>query len=113
MVSTDGYGGADVFVVAGDYYSDGNLAIVGAVGGVEGASAFVETDFSAKVAAEGGFKGGDVEVGCSRWLHRAQNIFEDVGGGCKCWFKRRGRGDFRGNTRSFDYAAPWARLRSG
>jgi hypothetical protein len=62
MIAADGYGGAHVFFVAGDYYSDGNLAVVGAVGGVESAGAFVEADFSAKVAAEGGLKGGGVEL---------------------------------------------------
>ena len=34
----------------------GNLAVVRAVGGVEGAAAGVEADFSAKVAAESGFE---------------------------------------------------------
>ena len=62
MVTADGDGGADVFFVAGDDYSDGNLAIVGAVGGVEGAGAFVEADFAAQVAAEGGLKGDGVEL---------------------------------------------------
>jgi hypothetical protein len=62
VIAADGDGGADIFFVAGNYYSDGNLAIVGAVGGVEGASALVEADLSAKVAAESGLKGDGVEL---------------------------------------------------
>ena len=62
MVAADGNGGENVFFVARNYDSDWDLAIVGAVGRVEGAAAGVEANFSAKVAAEGGFKGGDVEL---------------------------------------------------
>ena len=62
MVAADGDGGANVFSVAGNYDADGNLAIVGAVGGVEGAAAFVEANLAAKMAAERGFKGGCVEL---------------------------------------------------
>lgn|SRR5580700_3792940 len=62
MVATDGDGGADVFFVARNYYSDGDLAVVGAVGRVEGSGAFVEANFSAKMAAESGFKGDGIEL---------------------------------------------------
>jgi hypothetical protein len=39
MVAAEGNGGANVFFVAGNYYSDWDLAVVGAVGGVDGAAA--------------------------------------------------------------------------
>src|ERR1700683_3740881 len=78
MVATDGDGGADVFFVARNYYPDGDLAVVGAVGRVEGSGAFVETNFSAKMAAESGFKGDGIEsFGMGRgwssiWRHGVQ-----------------------------------------
>ncbi len=40
-------GGDDVIDIAGKNYADRNLTIVGAVGGVQGAAAGVETDFAA------------------------------------------------------------------
>ena len=57
MLAAEGDGGDDIFFVARDDDADWDLAIVGAIGGVEGAAAGVETDFSAKMAAEGGFEG--------------------------------------------------------
>ena len=42
-------GGDDVIGVAGKNYADGDLAIVGAVGGVEGAAAGIETDVAAEL----------------------------------------------------------------
>jgi hypothetical protein len=56
MIAAQGNGGEDIFRVAGCDDSDRDLAIVRAVNGVEGAAAGIEADFSAKVAAEGGFE---------------------------------------------------------
>ena len=85
MVAAQGNGGENVFFVARNYYADRNLAVIGAVGCVEGPAARVEADLSAKVAAESGFKRGGVELRGMRrgWgdilRHRVQNIFEDAG----------------------------------
>ncbi len=89
MVAAKGNRGKNVFFIAGNYDADWNLAIIGAVGGVEGAAARVEADFSAKVAAERGFERGALELrGVSGgWgdvlQHRAENIFEDASVGRK------------------------------
>jgi hypothetical protein len=89
MVSAEGNGGENVFFVARNYDSDRNLAVIGAIGCIESATARVEADFSAKVAAERGFKSRGVELrGMDRgWSdvlrHRVQNIFEDAGVGRK------------------------------
>jgi hypothetical protein len=89
VVAAEGNGGENVFFVAGNYDADWDLAIIGAVGCVEGAAARVEADFSAKVAAESGFERSGIELrGMSRgWRgilrHRVQNIFEDAGVGRK------------------------------
>lgn len=89
MVVAEGNGGEHVFFVAGNYDANRYLAVIGTVGCVESAAARVETDFSAKVAAEGGFKRAGVELrgldrGCGDVLrHRVQNIFEDAGAGRK------------------------------
>lgn len=89
MVAAEGNRGENVFFIAGDYDSDRNLAVIGAIGCVESATARIEADFSAKVAAESGFNRGDVELrGLDRgWSdvlrHRVQNIFEDAGVGRK------------------------------
>jgi hypothetical protein len=63
MVAAEGDGREHVLFVAWNDYADRDLAVVGAVGRVEGAGAGVETDFSAEMAVEGGFEGGGVEVG--------------------------------------------------
>src|SRR6266550_613824 len=52
IFASKGNGGDYVVVVAGKDYADRNLAVVGSVSGVEGASAVIETDFAANVAAE-------------------------------------------------------------
>ena len=89
MVAAEGNGGENVFFIAGDYDSDRNLAVIGAVGCVEGAAARVEADLSTKVAAERGLQSRSVELrGLGRrWgdvlRHRVQNIFEDAGVGRK------------------------------
>ena len=79
-----------VFFVARDYDSDRDLAVVGAIGGIESAAAGVEANFSAKVTAESGFERGGINVArtwpgawCSVLGHRVQNIFEDAGAGRK------------------------------
>src|SRR3984885_3336999 len=54
MVAAEGDGGEHVFFVARNDYADRDLAIVGAVGRVERASAGVEADLSAEMAVEGG-----------------------------------------------------------
>ena len=85
MVAAKGDGREHIFFVARNYDSDGNLAVVRAVGGIDGAAALVEANFSAQMAAEGGFKGGGIELHrmWSRWGsglgHKAQNIFVDEG----------------------------------
>ena len=89
MVAADGNRGENVFFVARNYDADRDLAVIGAVSCVEGTAARVEADFSAKVAAESGFKHGGVELrGMGRgWgnvlRHSVQNIFEDAGVGRK------------------------------
>ena len=87
MVAAQGDGGEYVFLVARYYDSDRNLAIVGAVGGIEGAAALIEADLSAKMAAKRRFKRGNIELrgmglGWSSSLrHKAQNIFVEAGRG--------------------------------
>jgi len=88
VVAAEGNRGENVFFVARNDDADRNLAVIGAVGCVEGPAARVEADLSAKVAAESGCKRGGVEFGGTgrRWgdiLHRVQNIFEDAGAGRK------------------------------
>ena len=89
MVAAESNGGNDVFFVARNYDANRNLAIIGAVGRVEGATARVEADLSTKVAAESVFKRGGVEMGGpgrrrgDDLRHRVQNIFEDAGAGRK------------------------------
>jgi homoserine dehydrogenase len=56
VVAAKSNGGKNIFFVAREYDSDGHLAVIGAVGGVERTAAGVEADFSAKVTAKGGFK---------------------------------------------------------
>ena len=89
MVAAEGNGGENVFFIAGDYDSDRNLAVIGAVSCIESAAARVEADLSTKVAAERGLQSRSVELrGLGRgWddvlRHRVQNIFEDAGVGRK------------------------------
>jgi len=89
VVAAEGNGGENIFFIAGNYDTNRNLAVIGAVGCIEGATARVEADFSAKVTAESGFKRGGVELGGlgRGWgdvlRHRVQNIFEDAGVGRK------------------------------
>jgi hypothetical protein len=89
VVAAEGNGGKNVFFVARDYDADRDLAVIGAVGCVESAAARVEADLSAKVAAEGSFERGGIELRgmgrrCGDVLrHRLQNIFEDTGVGRK------------------------------
>src|SRR5215471_19373985 len=79
MFAADGDGGEDVFFVARKDDADGDLAVVGAVGGVESAAAGVEADVAAEMAAESGFEGGDVGVrglgGGGFEGHGVDNIF--------------------------------------
>jgi hypothetical protein len=63
MVAAEGDRGKHIFFIARENDPDRYLAIVGAVGRVEGAATGVETDVSAKMAAEGGFERGGVELG--------------------------------------------------
>ena len=51
-VAAEGECGEDVVVIAGEDDADGNLAVVGAVGGVEGAGAVVEANVSCQSAAK-------------------------------------------------------------
>lgn len=57
MFAAGGDGGDYVVVVARKDYADGNLAVVGAVAGVERAAAVVETNFAVHALAQGGVKG--------------------------------------------------------
>jgi hypothetical protein len=89
VIAAEGNGGENVFFIAGDYDSDRNLAVIGAVSCIESAAARVEADLSTKVAAERGLQSRSVELrGLGRrWgdvlRHRVQNIFEDAGVGRK------------------------------
>jgi hypothetical protein len=65
--------------------TDRDLAVIGAVGCVQGAAARIEANLSAKLAAQASFKRRGIQWrGMSRgWgyvlRHRVQNIFEDAG----------------------------------
>jgi hypothetical protein len=89
VVAAEGDSGENVFFVAGNYDADRDLAVVGAVGGIEGAAARVKADFSAKMTAESSFKRGGVELRRVGWgwgdvlWHMVQTIFEDTGAGRK------------------------------
>jgi hypothetical protein len=89
MVAAESNCGENVFLIARNDDADRDLSVIGAVGCVESAAARIEANFSAKVAAESGFKRGSVELrGMGRgWgdvlRHRVQNIFEDAGVGRK------------------------------
>ena len=85
MVAAEGNGSKNVLFVARHDDANRDLAIIGAVGGIESAAARVEANLAAKVAAESGFKRGGVELrGMGRrWgdvlRHSVQTIFEDAG----------------------------------
>ena len=85
VVAAEGHGGENVFFVARDDDADGDLAVVRAVGRVEGAATRVKAHFSAKMAPKSGFERGGIEVrglggGWGNVLrHRVQNILEDAG----------------------------------
>jgi hypothetical protein len=51
-VATDGNSGENILSVAGNDYANGNLAIVGSVGGVESTGAGIEADLAANVGAQ-------------------------------------------------------------
>ena len=53
----------DIIDVARQNYSDRNLAIVGAVSGVEGAAAGIEADFTAEVGAQSALQGDRIHSG--------------------------------------------------
>ena len=55
--------GDDVIGVARKNHADRDLAIVGAVGGIEGAAAGIETDVAADMAAQGLFQRGRIHQG--------------------------------------------------
>jgi len=58
MLSANRDHGGHIVVVAWNYDTDWDLAIVGAVSGVEGAAAVIETDLASDIAAESGFECG-------------------------------------------------------
>jgi hypothetical protein len=62
MFAAQCYSGENVFSIAGSDYADRNLAIVGAIGGVQSAAAGVEADFTSEMAAKGGFEGESVDL---------------------------------------------------
>jgi len=51
-----------IVVIAWNYDTDRDLAIVGAVSGVEGAAAVIETDLASDIAAESEFECGEVSA---------------------------------------------------
>jgi len=57
MLAAGGDGGDYVIVVAGDDDANRDLAVVGAVAGVERAAAVVETDFTVNTLAQGCVEG--------------------------------------------------------
>src|ERR1700691_5459689 len=62
-LAAEGNGGFDIIGVAGENNADGNLAVVGSVGGVEGAGAGVETNFAANLFTQRFGQGGGVHLG--------------------------------------------------
>jgi hypothetical protein len=62
VIAADGDGSENILFVTRNYDADWNLAVVGSVGGVDSATALIEANFAAKVAAQRGFKGGVVEL---------------------------------------------------
>jgi hypothetical protein len=60
MFATEGNRCENVFGISWDDHSDRNLAVVRAIGRIESAGACIETNVSAQMAPESGFKGGGV-----------------------------------------------------
>ncbi len=56
MLAANGDGGDYVVGVFGKDNADGDLAVVGSVGGVEGTAAVVEANLATKMAAQRGFQ---------------------------------------------------------
>jgi len=52
-VPADGDGGFNIIGIAWENYADWDLAVIGAVSGVEGAATVVETDIPADVSSQG------------------------------------------------------------
>jgi hypothetical protein len=52
-LAADGHGGEDVVGVAGENYANGYLAVVGTIGGIEGAAAVVEFHVAADLHSQG------------------------------------------------------------
>ena len=80
MVAAESDGSEHVFFIARDDYADWDLAIVRAIGGVEGAAAGVEADLSAEMPAEGGFEGVRVDGGC--WHLCVEHGYRSIIRGC-------------------------------
>jgi hypothetical protein len=57
-----GEGGDYVVIAAGENDPDGDLAVVGSVGGVQGAAAGIEADLSRYLGAKGEFQSGNINV---------------------------------------------------
>jgi hypothetical protein len=89
VVAAEGNRGEHIFFVPRDYDTDRNLAVIRTVGCVESATAGIEANFAAKMAAESGFERSGVELRglgrrwCDVLWHSVQNIFEDAGAGRK------------------------------
>ncbi len=62
VLPRDRHRGDHIVRVAGNDHSDRNLAVVGAVGSVEGAAAVVEANFAAEMAAQSRFQGFSVKM---------------------------------------------------
>jgi hypothetical protein len=62
-LAAEGDGSEDVIYALGKSDADGDLAVVGTVGGVKGAGTTVETDFAFELGTQGVFEGGNVELG--------------------------------------------------
>ena len=56
VLAADGDGGDYIVGIFGEDNADRDLAVVGTVGGVEGAAAVVEANLAAKMAAQRGFQ---------------------------------------------------------
>ena len=60
MIAAEGDGGEHVFFIARNCNANRDLAIVGAVGGIESAAASVEAYLTPKMAAERSFQRGGI-----------------------------------------------------
>jgi len=84
MIPADRNCGENVFLVARNHDADRNLAIIGAVGGIEGATARVEANLSTQVATERSFKRGNVKrVRSVRWSNVLRHKEQSNLRGCK------------------------------